>query len=93
MAERTIILSPAWRPLVGGRRTANVEGETVGAVLESLAVAFPQLRDRIFAGGEIHPGVLVFVGNTEARYLQGMATPLALHQEVRIMTAISGGQY
>lgn len=91
MAVRTIVLSPAWRPLVGGRRTAEVEGQTVGAILESLAAAFPQLRDRIFVAGELHAGVLVFVGDTEARYLKGLATEIPADREVRIMTAISGG--
>lgn len=86
-----IILSPAWRPLVGGSRLAEVEGETVGAMLENLATTYPQLRDRIFAAGEVHPGVLVFVGDTEARSLQGLATPLPADREVRIMTAIAGG--
>jgi len=91
LSKRTIILSPAWRPLVDGTRTADVEGDTVGSMLQSLATTFPVLRDRIFVEGEVHPAVLVFVGDTEAGYLQGLSTPLPPHVEVRIMTAISGG--
>lgn len=91
MAQRTIVLSPAWRPLVGDRRTVDVGGETVGAMLEELAETFPVLRDRIFTADGLHPAVLVFVGDTEARYLQGLKTPLPPEKPVRIITAITGG--
>lgn len=91
MSKRMLIVPLAWRDLIGGTRTAEVEGETAGAMLNSLACRYPVLKDRLFTNAELHPAVNLFIGDTEVRQLQGLATPVPPEVPVRLLAAISGG--
>jgi molybdopterin synthase sulfur carrier subunit len=82
------------KSFVGGRIQVDAEttGGTVRDALEALFVAHPAIRDRICTEqGEIREHVNVFVGNTMARYADGLATPIAEGEEISIIAAISGG--
>jgi molybdopterin converting factor small subunit len=80
--------------MTGGQSHVDVEciGSTLRDALESLFVECPGLRDRVVTEqGEIRQHLNVFVGNTEARTMDGMATPLTNGIEISIIPAISGG--
>jgi molybdopterin converting factor small subunit len=80
--------------MTGGKSHVDVDisGGTLGDALEGLFAAYPGLRDRVLTERrEIRQHVNVFVGNTEARAIGGLATPLAKGMEISILPAISGG--
>ncbi len=82
------------RSMTGGKSHVDVDisGGTLGDALEGLFAAYPGLRDRVLTERkEIRQHVNVFVGNTEARAIGGLATPLANGMEISILPAISGG--
>ncbi|MEX2141956.1 MAG: ubiquitin-like small modifier protein 1 [Pirellulales bacterium] len=82
------------RSMTGGRGHVEVEtsGGTLRDALEALFAAYPVIRDRVFTEqGEIREHVNVFVGNTAARWADGLATPVADGVEISIIPAISGG--
>jgi sulfur-carrier protein len=41
--------------------------------------------------GEIHRFVNVYVNGRDVRYLEGLATPVAERDEIRLLPAIAGG--
>ena len=82
------------RSMTGGHSHLHVEtsGGTLRDALEALFAAYPAIRDRVFTEqGEIREHVNVFVGNTVARWMDGLATPIADGEEISIIPAISGG--
>jgi sulfur-carrier protein len=79
------------RPHTGGLESVEAEGATVGAVLGQLSKSYPELRDRIFEGGELRRFVNVYVNNEDIRYLDELNTPVAETDEVSIIPAVAGG--
>jgi len=70
----------------GLRRQAN--GETLAAVLESLFVDEPGLKNHLLdESGRIRPHVLIFVDATRA----DLETPVLPDSEVQVLQAVSGG--
>jgi sulfur-carrier protein len=79
------------RPHTGGLESVEAAGNTVGAVLGQLSERYPELRDRIFEGGELRRFVNVYVNNEDIRYLDDLNTPVADKDEVSIIPAVAGG--
>jgi len=82
------------RSLTGGQSQVDVDtsGSTLGDALDSLFAAYPGIQDRVLTEQrEIRQHVNVFVGNSEVRTLDGLATPVAVGVEISILPAISGG--
>ncbi|MER3405221.1 MAG: molybdopterin synthase sulfur carrier subunit, partial [Chloroflexota bacterium] len=64
--------------LVGGARTVQAEGKTVGDVLDDLERRFPGLKERIIGeNGEILRFVNIYLNDEDIRYLQKLGTPVA----------------
>lgn len=91
MSQHEVMVAAPFRPLVGGRSSVSVEGDTVREVLANLVAASPRLEDRLFDGTALHRAVLVFAGDTEVRCLQGLDTVVAPGLKIRILLALSGG--
>ncbi len=80
------------RPLAGGAPVVDAAGGTLAEVLADLDRRFPGLGERLRGeDGNLHPFVNVFVGDEDARYLDGLATPVADGVEVSIIPAVAGG--
>ena len=82
------------RPMTGGQSHVDVDtsGSTLQDALEGLFAAYPGIRDRLLTERrEIRQHINVFVGDREARTMDGLATPLANGTEISIIPAISGG--
>jgi molybdopterin converting factor small subunit len=80
--------------MTGGRSHVDVEtaGGSLRDALEGLFAAHPGVRDRMLTErGEVRQHVNLFVGKTDARATDGLATPLADGMEISIIPAISGG--
>jgi molybdopterin synthase sulfur carrier subunit len=82
------------RLLTGGQSQVDVDtpGSTLGDALDALFVAYPGIQDRVLTEQrEIRQHVNIFIGNSEARTLGGLATSLTVGMEDSILPAISGG--
>lgn len=79
------------RSHTGGQDCVEGAGATVGAVLEAVVTTHPELRTRLFEGGEVRRFVNVYVNNEDIRYLEDLATPVADKDEISIIPAIAGG--
>ena len=80
------------RPSVGGQKELEVGGGTVGEVIDGLIGQFPTLRDQLLAGdGELNRFVNVYVNGQDVRYLDGLATKVEPHDELRLLPAMAGG--
>jgi molybdopterin synthase sulfur carrier subunit len=71
----------------GGQREFEVDAATVGEALHSLPVSDLLLDER----GELRQLVNVYVDGEDARRADGLETPLADAQEVRVIAAVAGG--
>ncbi len=79
------------REAAGGESVAEVEGSTVGEVLDSLYERYDELRDRIAEDGGLRRFVNVYVGGEDIRFLDGLETPVEDGDEVTILPAVAGG--
>jgi MoaD family protein len=80
------------RPAVGGEKELDVEGSTVGEVIDGLISRFPPLRDQLLTGeGELNRFVNVYVNGQDVRYLDGLGTKVEARDEVRLLPAMAGG--
>jgi molybdopterin converting factor small subunit len=83
----TVLLPGLLAAQAGGRNQLEVEGATVGDALRALP-----LRDLLFdESGELRGLVNVYVDRQDMRTRDGLDTPLAGDEEIRIVAAIAGG--
>ncbi len=73
------------------RATAEVDGSTVGEVLDALYERYGELRSRIAEDGGLRRFVNVYVGGEDIRFLDGLDTQVADGDEVTILPAVAGG--
>ena len=72
----------------GAARRHEVDGATVGAIIEALDRAVPGLRDRLVeAGPRLRPHINVFVDGVPA----DLATPVGRASLIHVVPAVSGG--
>jgi len=79
------------RAHTGGAAQVEVDGGTVGEILDALTRDHPGLADQVVEGGRIRGFVNVYVDDEDVRYLSGLDTPVAAGAEVAIMPAVAGG--
>ena len=85
-------IPPVLRAHVAGQKQVDVEGETVGQVLESLLERYPSLRDQLFTpDGALNRFVNVYVNGRDVRYEQELATPVGAADTVVLLPAMAGG--
>jgi sulfur-carrier protein len=87
----TVKIPTQLRAATDGEASAEVEGSTVGEVLDSLYERYDELRDRIAEDGGLRRFVNVYVGGEDIRFLEGLETPVSDGDEVTILPAVAGG--
>jgi sulfur-carrier protein len=87
----TVSIPTQLRPVTGGDAEAEVDGETVGEVLDSLFDRYVDLRERICDDGDLRRFVNVYVGGEDIRFLSGLDTEVSDGEEVKILPAVAGG--
>jgi molybdopterin converting factor small subunit len=70
-----------------GRKSFDVEAETVGEALRALPVADLLFNER----GEVNQHLNVYVDGTDARDRGGLDGPLSGAREIRVVAMVSGG--
>jgi MoaD family protein len=79
------------RTLTGGEGETEVEGTSVGEVLEALYERYDGLRDRITEDGELRRFVNIYARGEDIRFGDGLDTPVSDGDEVTILPAVAGG--
>ena len=80
------------RAATDGEATAEVDGATVGEVLDGLYERYGELRMRISEDGGLRRFVNVYVGGEDIRFLDGLDTSVSDGDEVTILPAVAGGR-
>ena len=80
------------RPQVGGNKEVELGGSTVAELVDALTERYPSLRAQLLTDdGALNRFVNVYVNGQDVRYLDGLATPVAERDEVRLLPAMAGG--
>ena len=88
----TIKIPPVLRPAVGGEKEVQAGGETVGAVLASLADQHPSTQSQLFsADGQLNRYVNVYLNDEDVRVLEGLDTSVGERDTLVILPAMAGG--
>ncbi len=78
-------------PATGGVHRLDVEGNTLGAVIDELLSQIPGLEVHLFDhGGSLRPHVLCFVDGEPSR-LEDRTVEADPNTDVRFLQAVSGG--
>ena len=89
-----VVLPGVLATLAGGEKHLAVEpkGETLGDVLDVLAVDHPLLGRRIRdETGQVRRFVNVYVDGDDIRFSDGLATPVRDGAEVQVLPSVAGG--
>jgi molybdopterin converting factor small subunit len=80
------------RPYVNGQSEVSVQGRTVADVVESLMTQFPSIRPHLTSDeGQLRPFVNLFLGESNVRDLEGLATPVAEGDRLLLIPSVAGG--
>ncbi len=80
------------RSYTGGQSEVTVSGQTVSAALADLTAHHPAIKTHILKeDGELRPFVNLYRGEENVSNLQGLQTPLADEDRLRIIPSIAGG--
>jgi sulfur-carrier protein len=87
-----VFIPTVLRPNVGGAKSVELDGDTIRTVIDGLVERHPALRPQLLTDeGELNRFVNVYVNGQDVRYLQGLDTPVAAADEVRLLPAMAGG--
>jgi sulfur-carrier protein len=85
-------IPPVLRPAVGGEKELTADGQSVGAVLRSVADAHPDTQAQLFsADGELNRYVNVYLNDEDVRVLAGLDTEVGESDTLVILPAMAGG--
>ncbi len=88
----TVKIPTQLRPAAGGASEAQLDGSTVGEVLDSLCERFDGLGERICdEGGSLRRFVNVYLSGEDIRFLDGLDTEVQDGAELTILPAVAGG--
>lgn len=88
----TVKIPTQLRAAAGGASDAEVDGSTVGEVLDALFELHSDLRDRLSdESGGLRRFVNVYVSGEDIRFGDGLDTEVSDGDEVQILPAVAGG--
>jgi molybdopterin converting factor small subunit len=88
----TVWIPQVLRASVGGVKTIDLEGASVGDLIHALVERHPSLHDQLLtAEGNLNRFVNVYVNGQDVRYLDGLQTQVGARDEVRLLPAMAGG--
>lgn len=87
-----IHLPTALRQYADNQSAVDVEGKTVGEVLQALSTKFPDLKKHLFSeDGNVRNFVNVYVNDDDVRYLNKNDTEVREGDAVSIVPSVAGG--
>ncbi len=88
----SIKIPPTLRPSTGGAKTLDIPGETLNEIFENLFARYPALREQILTSdGAFSRFINVYVDDQDARYLNGLQTPVQQTSVITLLPAMAGG--
>ena len=91
MATKILIPTPL-RSFTDKQDAVEVDGHTVGELLNGLTTKYGALRQHLYNGeGRLRSFVNVYVNDEDIRYLQKEDTPLKAGDVVSIIPSVAGG--
>ncbi len=88
----SVAIPTPMRRFTGGASKVSVTGATLAEALADLGQQYPDLGGRIVEDdGRIRRFVNIFVNGSNARDLQGEATPVRAGDELTVIPAMAGG--
>lgn len=89
-----ILIPTPLRQYTDKRDSVELEGATVGELLNALTTQYAELRRHLFTDeGKLRNFVNVYVNDEDIRYLNKEATPVKEGDTVSIVPSIAGGGY
>ena len=80
------------RSYAAGQSAVDVDGGTVGQVVDDLVRQFPGMAGHLKApDGGLHRFVNVYVNDEDVRYQGGLEAAVSTGDEVSILPAVAGG--
>ena len=80
------------RSYTGGQTEVELQGASVGEVMQDLVVRHPALKPHLFNGqGNLRPFVNLFLDENNVKDLQGMETPLKDGDRLLLIPSVAGG--
>ena len=80
------------RAYCGGAESVELEGETISELINQLAARFPELGSRVLdASGALAPHILVIQNDAVLRSSEVAQARVSADDELRLMSAVSGG--
>ncbi len=80
------------RAYTDGESTIDVDGGTVGDVLNNLVEQHPDLKPHLFNDSELRSFVNIFIDDEDIRFMQGLETEIESDDKLRIIPSIAGGR-
>lgn len=91
MSIKVLIPTPL-RPYTDKRDTIEVEGKTVGEILENLTKRYSQIHQHLYGeNGGLRSYVNIYVNDEDIRYLAKEKTPVNETDTISIIPSIAGG--
>ena len=91
MANDVLIPTPL-RAYVGKQDIVQVEGKTVGELLQNLTVKYSELQRHLYnEDGRLRSFVNIYLNDDDIRYLQKEDTPVAEGDTISIVPSVAGG--
>lgn len=88
----TVYVPTPLRRLTGGQSKVEVQGESVGALIQAVEQQFPGVSERVLDdSGNVKRFINIFVNDDEIGSLQGLDTPVGEGDRVSIVPAMAGG--
>jgi MoaD family protein len=88
----SVLLPTALRRYADDKGSLELEGSTVGALMEQLGSTYPDLKPHLFDDdGALRNFVNVFVNDDNIRDVSGTDTPVKDGDEVMLVPAVAGG--
>ena len=86
-----ILVPSSLRRYTDQQSRVAVTGETVAGTLDNFVGQPSELRNHIFNAGNLRSFIVVCKNGQDIRLLDGLATPVAANDEIRILASIAGG--
>jgi molybdopterin synthase sulfur carrier subunit len=88
----SVKIPPVLRQHTDGQTEVELDGSTIGEVLESLTTAHPETRPQLFGeDGELNRFVNFYLNDEDVRVLGGLGTAVGETDTVMILPAMAGG--
>ena len=80
------------RRLTDGQDKIDVDGDSLGSVIDAMNDQYPGIRERICDDqGQLRNFVNVYVNGEDVRFLQGLETATSDGDDVSVVPAVAGG--